>query len=182
MAPTVVAVLALMAVSVATLTVITGQLHTGGSAARPLRLYLRCLRWGVATGAATGAFTGAFVIVASGGARTWGLDLVLVGALYGALAGIVVSVIPTVLGGLVISALISRRHPDPSPHAAIAEDLSVAFAIVVALLDLALLLLLFADGVWFSSWVRSLCLVLVDNGCVVLMLWWARGSISRSWS
>ena len=76
-----------------------------------LRLFLRCLRWGIATGAATGAVIGAAI---GAPALRGGLSigLALGGALYGVIIGAVVAVVPSVPCGLLVSVVLERRHSD----------------------------------------------------------------------
>ncbi|MBW3576095.1 MAG: hypothetical protein KY450_14900 [Actinobacteria bacterium] len=59
-------------------------------ASRPVRVFLRCLRWGVATGAATGGVVGALVLLVPGlvdGDERSLVRLTPVGALYEAVLG-----------------------------------------------------------------------------------------------
>ena len=148
-----------------------------------LRVFLRCLRWGVATGAATGAGIGGLVVAVSGlGNGPSLLGLIPIGVLYGTVIGALVSVIPSVLGGLVVTGLIWWRHPHPSSAEALYGDLGRILCAVVVLLDAALLMAFIAGGAGLSSTAISLPFVVAGNACVVMMLCRARESIGRSWS
>ena len=148
-----------------------------------VRLLVRCLRWGVATGAATGAVFGGVgsLIGAFTGDPGAALGLTLVGVAIGGVAGAVVALLPTLIGGLLVMAVLRRRHPHPASEASVERDLTGVFAVVVATLDVILLVAVAASGGDFSSAVISVLLLVVGNACVVLMLWRARMSISRLW-
>jgi hypothetical protein len=148
-----------------------------------LRLFVRCLRWGLATGAATGALFGGVVslIGAFTGDPGAALGLTLVGVVIGGVAGAIVAILPTLIGGVLVMTVLRQRHPHPASEASIERDLTGVFAVVVATLDVILLVALLASGADFSSAVTSLLLLMTGNACVVLMLWRARRSISRLW-
>jgi hypothetical protein len=150
-----------------------------GRAPPRARLFLRCLRWGTATGAVTGAVVGAMLVLVSG------LDnagLTSVGLIYGAIVGGLVSLIPTLIGTVFITDVLARRHPFPSSTDDVRGDLTAAFQVVVAVLDVALFVALIVSGVGLSSIAVALPFIVVGNGCVALMLWRARWSIARLWS
>ncbi len=148
-----------------------------------VRLFMRCLRWGLATGAMTGAaFAASLAVIGSlrgYPGSPWGL--MLGSAVYGAVIGAIVALIPTLIGAAVVTDLLRRRHPHQSSEASVQRDLTGAFAVVVALLDVILLVVLLATGAGLSSAAIALPLVVGGNVCVVLMLWRARTSISRLW-
>ena len=154
-------------------------------ASRPVRVFLRCLRWGVATGAATGGVIGAMVLLVPGLSDGDGRSLVgltPVGALYGAVIGGIVSLIPTLVGASVVAGLIGPRHPHPSSEEAVKSDLTVIFRAVVGVLDAAVLIAFFASNPDLASLAYTLTFMVAGNACVVLMLCRARGSIGRLWS
>lgn len=143
-----------------------------------LRLFLRCLRWGIATGAVTGAAVGAAIGAPAvrGGPS---LGLALGGALYGVIIGAIVAVVPSVPGGLLVSLVLERRHRYGASREAVERDLNLMLSGVVGMLDAALLLTMFLAGDGLSTLVRAMPLVLLANACVGVMLWRARASISR---
>ena len=92
------AAVALVAVSAGVPTVAARRGPDRGRHTACLRVFLRCLRWGVATGAATGGVIGVLVVAVSGlrsGASL--LGLIPIAVLYGTVIGALVSVIPSVL-------------------------------------------------------------------------------------
>jgi hypothetical protein len=148
-----------------------------------VRLLLRCLRWGFATGAVTGAVFGASLpLIGSlrgnpGSLVGWMLG----GAVYGAVFGAIVALIPTLIGAVFITDLLRHRHPRPTSEESMHSDLTSVFTAVVGVLDLILLVALIATGAGLSSAAIAVPLIVVGNACVVLMLWRARRSISRLW-
>jgi hypothetical protein len=147
------------------------------------RLFVRCLRWGFATGAATGAVFAASLPVIGSLRGDPGLPLGLMfgSAIYGAIIGAIVALIPTLIGAVFITDLLRQRHPHPASEASVQSDLTGVFAVVVAVLDVILLVALFVSGQALSSAAIALPLIVLGNACVVLMLWRARTSISRLW-
>ena len=148
-----------------------------------VRLFLRCLRWGIATGAATGAAFGALVTLV-GSFNTEpapALGLTLAGAVAGCVTGAVVALLPTVVGAVLITAVLGRRHPNPAAEADVERDLTGVFGAVVAVLDVILLLALLAGGDGLTSAAIAVPFIVVGNAFVVLMLGRARMSISRLW-
>ncbi|MDQ3641477.1 MAG: hypothetical protein M3450_08455 [Actinomycetota bacterium] len=143
-----------------------------------LRLFLRCLRWGIATGAATGAVVGAAIGVPAvrGGLS---LGLALGGAFYGVIIGAIVAVVPSVPGGLLVSLVLERRHGDGASREAVERDLTFLSGGVVAVLNAGVLFAVFLAGNGLSTLVRAMPVVLPANACVGLMLWRARASITR---
>lgn len=151
---------------------------------RGLRLFLRCLRWGIATGAVTGAVFGGVVSLIGSFSRDPGpaLGLMFTSIGIGGLLGAIVALLPTVIGALLITAVLGRRHPHPASEASVHSDLTAVFVVVVAVLDLILLVALVVSGGGLSSAAIALPLIVVGNACVVLMLRRARTSISQRWS
>jgi hypothetical protein len=148
-----------------------------------VRLFVRCLRWGLATGAATGAVFGGVVslIGAFTGDPGAALGLTLVGVVIGCVAGAIVALLPTLIGGLLVMAVLGQRHLHPASEVSVERDLTGVFAVVVATLNVILLVAVLASGGDLSSAVTSLLLLVVGNACAALMLWRARRSISRLW-
>lgn len=143
-----------------------------------LRLFLRCLRWGITTGAVTGAVVGA-AIGAPAVRGGLSLGLALGGAFYGLIIGALVAIVPSVPGGLVVSLVLERRHRDGASREAVERDLNLMLSGVVGVLDAALLVAMFLGGNGLSTLLRSMPLVLLANACVAGMLWRARASITR---
>ena len=151
-------------------------------------LYVRCVAWGVATGASTGALFGVVTIWGVGAGRrnvaTPSLGDVAAGTSFGALlggvVGCVISVIPSLAGGLLVTGLIRRRHPEPSSVTGLQRDLGRIFAVCVTLLTAGLLLAIFTLGDGLSSVAAILPYILVGDGWVALLLWRASASIARA--
>ena len=169
-----------LAVGTALLVVVANRASKG------VRLFLRCVRWGLATGAVTGALFGAALpLIGSlegdpGPIFAWMIG----GFVYGAFFGAIVAVIPTLFGAVFIHDLLIHRHREPSSMESVQRDLTAAFAGVVGVLDvilLAVLVAVIAGGTELSSAVLSFAALLAGNACVALMLWRARTSISRLW-
>lgn len=146
-----------------------------------VRLFLRSLRWGVSTGAATGAVIGAMVLLAGGigSDDSWLLSLIPAGLLYGAVVGVVVSLLPSLIGAAVITGLIGPRLAHPSAEEAVQSDLRLIFGVVVGLLDTVVLIALVASVTDLSSVAVAVPFIVAGNAGVVLMLCRARISISR---
>lgn len=155
-------------------------------ASKGVRLFLRCLRWGLATGAVTGALFGASLpLIGSVGGGPGPVSPFMVGGLvYGAIIGAVVAVIPTVIGAVFIRDMLMHRHPEPSSEESVHRDLTAAFGVVVGALDVILVVVLvavMAGGTDVSAAAFSFAALLAGNGCVAVVLWRARTSISRLW-
>ena len=148
-----------------------------------VRLFMRCLRWGLATGAVTGAVVGASLPLAGSLRGDTGLLLGFMfgGVVYGAVIGAVVAVIPSLIGASVVTDLLRQRHPHPSSEESVHSDLTSVFGVVVAVLDGIVLVAMIASGPDVSSAAIAFSLVVVGNACVVLMLCRARRSIGRLW-
>ena len=148
--------------------------------ATAVSLYLLCLSWGLATGAAVGGVTAAALGAGLGPSSNQGFDLVEVlrsGSL-GAVMGIVVAIVPTVIGSVFVTSLAWRPTDSWSPHT-VWHDLNVVFAFVVVILNgCALALMLFLDG----PLLELLPLLLPGNGAALVVLWRARASIGRALS
>jgi hypothetical protein len=101
-------------------------------------------------------------------------------ALLGAIIGTLVAIVPSVVGGLLVTGLIGHLHPRPSSAAGVQRDLRRIFAVYAGVLNAALLLAVFTLGKGLSSLMGALPYLLVGDACVALMLWGASASISRS--
>jgi hypothetical protein len=97
-------------------------------------------------------------------------------ALYGILVGGLISVIPTLLGALVVTAQLPR-HASGVHRDAVHSDLGAIFRSLIVLLDATVVAVLIASSATLSTVVDSLPLILVGNVCVVLLLRRARDSI-----
>lgn len=152
-----------------------------------LQVYLRCLRWGLLTGAVAGS--GTAVIAAFAGdleglerrrisSRLWQAVLA---PLYGAPAGMLFALLPTLIGGLIILSMLWASHPQPASPEAVYRDLRVGvygFAALVAALPLFAVLL--AGG---ASWLAdSFVYLLVIAACSAVVLWRAPRSIASAWA
>ena len=166
-----------LGVSSALLIVVANRASSG------VRLFIRCLRWGHATGAVTGAVLAASlpVIGSLRGDPGSPLGLMLGLAVYGAIVGTVVALIPSLIGAAVVTDLLRRRHPHPASEETVQGDLAPVFAGVVAMLDVIVLVALIASGADLAAAAIALPLIIIGNACVVLMLRRARKSISRLW-
>ncbi len=143
------------------------------------RLYLRCLGWGLATGAFAGGLPAAVIgLLAGAGAGNLWLALLLTSA--GLFYGVLVAILPTVVGGLAVVAVLHRRHPRPASFEAIQRDLAIVFGAVVAVLDIAVLALWVLLGGWDTLGGVAVVLVVL-NALVCLVLVPARSSIARAW-
>ncbi len=160
--------------SVALLAVVAGR------ASDRVRLFLRCLRWGVATGTATGAVIGAMIPLVGtlrGGHSPSQLNLVWGLGVAGAVVGAAVSLIPTMVGAVFITE--RQRYSYPSADDDVQSDVTAVFGVVIGVINVPLLVVLFTGGNGWSSIVVSLPFILAGNACVLLMLWRARRSIGR---
>lgn len=159
-------------------------LVVAGRATGPLRLFIRCMRWGVATGAVTGAAVGAVVplfSVLAYGAEPSQLGLALLGVPFGAIVGAIVSLVPTLVGAGVLTEVLPQRHPHPSSEGEVQGDLTEIFRTVVGLLDGAVIVAVVASGADLSSVAVALPFIVAGNLSVVLMLCRAKSSIGRLW-
>ena len=79
-----------------------------------MSLYLLCLSWGLATGAAVGGVTTAALRGGLGPSSSQGFDLVEVlrSGSVGAVLGIVVAIVPTLIGSVFVTSLAWR----PTDH------------------------------------------------------------------
>ncbi|HUQ63907.1 MAG TPA: hypothetical protein VM121_09140 [Acidimicrobiales bacterium] len=144
------------------------------------RLYLRCLAWGLATGAAVGGVAGFVIGVLV--ATSAGPALVAIGLAGGVIYGALVAVVPTVLGGFVVVAVLIRRHPHPASLVRVHQDLGVVFASVVIALDLVVLVWWIALGGLTSQVLVLLMALLLIDAAAAAVLTPARRSISQAWS
>jgi len=141
-----------------------------------VKLFLRCLRWGVATGAATGAVVGAMIALV-GGRSSSQLNLILGFGIYAAVIGVLVSLIPTLVGAVFITE--RQRYPYPSAEDDVQSDVTAVFGVVVGVINVPLFVSLFAAGNGWASIVGSLPFITAGNACVLLMHLRARRSIGR---
>ena len=152
----------------------------GNGLATALSLYLLCLSWGLATGAAVAGVTAAALGGGLGPSPNQGFDLaeVLRSGSLGAAMGIVVAIVPTVIGSVFVISLAWRPTDSWSPQT-VRHDLNVVLAFVVTILDgCTLALMIFLDG----PLLELLPLLLLGNGAALAVLWLARASIGRALS
>ncbi len=143
-----------------------------------MRLYLLCMRWGLTTGAVVGGVTCAALGGGLGPSSEQGFHLgeVLRSGSMGVVIGLVVAIVPTMIGSLFVNTLAWRPTDSWSPDT-VRHDLNVVLAFVVAILDgCALTLMLYLDG----PLLELLPLLLLGNGAALLVLWRARASIGRA--
>lgn len=151
----------------------------------PTRLLGRCVRWGLATGAVAGLVIGMYVGVASGdglGDGTLGsrIGVGLVMGLLGLVVGALLSAVPTIVLGLAVMRLATRRDTQPSTAQALERDIGVLGGVAVALLNVVALLLLASLDGW-SKIGPELPLIVLGDACVIPMPWGARASIVAAW-
>ncbi len=142
-----------------------------------VRLVLRCLRWGVATGAVTGAVVGAMISVVAA-IRAWNtsqLNLTFGLGFIGAGVGVVVSLVPTLIGAVFITE--RQRYRYPSSADDVQGDVTAVFGVVAGGIDVILVVVLAIGGDGLASIVNGLPFIVTGNACVLLMLWGARRSI-----
>jgi hypothetical protein len=147
------------------------------------RIYLRCLRWGLATGAVSGAAIGALLVLASAHRGTrWTPADVLLDGLTGGVVGAIVALIPTLIGAAFVTDLLTRRHPDRCSPADVRGDLTGVFRAVAAVLDVIVVVIVIASRAGLSGAAVAGGFIIAGNVCVALMLHRAGGSITRLWS
>jgi len=140
------------------------------------------LGWGIATGAATGALVGGVigVLASFGGYNPLVIVLYLVA---GAVVGAGVAVTPSLIGAVIVAAVLARRHPQPASPDAVGRDLTVVFATVVGILDAAVLLAIATGATGgLPAFAGYLLMVGVANAGMVPILRLARRSITRWWT
>lgn len=158
-------------------------------------LLLRCVLWGLATGAAAGAVVGALIGVAL--ATDNGLGLIetfsgwdidgapgFVGftAAIGAAYGAVFAIVPAVVGGLVVTEVTRRRHPQPASPPEVRRDLGIMFASVALLMNAIFFPAIFVTADEYAPIGAYLVGLLAANLAGAPVLWWARSSITKSWT
>lgn len=154
----------------------------------PIRLYLRCLRWGLTAGAVAGAGTIAYAALAGHleelsdgediGSR---LEQAVSGAVAGVPFGMIVAVIPTLIGGLLVLSILWGSHPRPASVGAVRRDLGVTCYGLTAILAGAVVFATLLDS-GASALGEVLPYVLVPTAWVFVVLWPAVQSIARGWA
>lgn len=143
-------------------------------------LYFQCVGWGLSTGAAIGGGTGAIAGLFVGPSS--GVGLVPLSLGLGALFGVVIALIPTVVGAGVVTAVIARRHPQPASTEAVHADLVTAFAAVVGVLNVgAFLTFLLSSPVHPDDVAKYIAVLAGYDAGIALMLRWAARRLSRRW-
>ena len=160
-----------------------GAADPSGTVTGRTRIYLRSLWWGLATGAVTGAATGALLVFASAlrGARWIPADVLLDG-LSGAVVGTIVAVIPTLIGAMFVTDLLTRRNPDRCTPEEVRRDLTGVFRAVVAAHDVIVVVVVLASRTGLSGAAVAGGFLVAGNICAGLMLHLAGNSITRLWS
>lgn len=159
-----------------------------------LWLFLRCVLWGLATGAAAGALVGALIGVAFATDNgLWVVDtlsgvdidgaaaLVAITTALGVVYGAVFAIVPAVVGGLVVTEVTRRRHPQPASPPAVRRDLGLMILAVVILTN-AVFIPIFVTGDENTPIGAYLAGMLAANVAGGPVLWWARSSITRAWA
>ncbi len=143
------------------------------------RLYLRCLAWGLRTGATVRGGVGLLIgiLLAVGSSAAVAVLALAAGIIYGT----IVAVVPSVLGGIVVVVVLSRRHPRPASLDAVGKDLAMVFAAVVVALDLVVIVYWLALGGWTAQLLVALMALLIIDAAVAAILHPARRSIARAW-
>ena len=118
------------------------------------------------------------VLVAASSSPAVAPMVLAVGIIYGAM----VAVVPTVLGGFVVVAVLIRRHPHPASFDAVHVDLGAVFASVVVALNLVVLIWWLALGGWTSQLLAVLVVLLLIDAAAAALLIPARRSIARAWA
>jgi hypothetical protein len=153
-------------------------------------LFLRCVLWGVATGAAVGGSTGALLGAAID--RSYGgvdfitdlasAEFVLIATLLGVVYGAVLAVVPAAVGGLAVTEVTRRRHPQPASPEAVRRDLGLMFVAVAILVNAAFFPALFVTADENAPTGEYLVALLAGNLSGGPVLWWARSSITKAWA
>ena len=143
------------------------------------------MRWGLTAGAVAGAgtlgyagFVGHLGEFQDGSAR---LEQAVSGALSGAPFGMIVAVVPTLIGGLLVLSIVWGSHPQPASMDAVRRDVGVACYGVTAILAGAALFAAALDG-GASSLAEVLPYVLVPTAWLFVVLWPAVSSIAQGWA
>jgi hypothetical protein len=157
-------------------------------------LFLRCVLWGLATGAAGGATVGALIGVAFATDNGLGLvdtlsgveidgaaALVVITTAIGAAYGAVFAILPSVLGGLAVTQVTRRRHPQPASPPAVRHDLGLMI-LAVAILTNAVFIPIIVTGDENGAIGAYFVGLLVANVSGAPVLWWARSSITKMWA
>lgn len=100
--------------------------------------------------------------------------------LLGLVVGALLSAVPTIVLGLAVMRLATRRDTQPSTAQALERDIGVLGGVAVALLNVVALLLLASLDGW-SKIGPELPLIVLGDACVIPMLWGARASIVAAW-
>ena len=129
-------------------------------------LFRRLVLWGVATGAGAGAAFAAFITIGS----YLGPGAALPLALYGAVIGAIVALIPSLLGATIVTDAVRTRDDE-------GRVLATCFAIVAGVINAGLLVAILAYGDAYG-----LLVLLAGNAGGLPMLWWGHRRITRAMS
>lgn len=145
-------------------------------------LFLRCVLWGLATGAAAGAVVGALIGAVSDVEFDGAGALAVIATAIGAGYGTVFAIVPSVVGGLVVTEVTRRRHPQPASPPAVRRDLGIMFASVALLMNAIFFPAMFVTADENAPIGAYLVGLLAANVAGAPVLWWARSSITKSWA
>jgi len=156
----------------------TEPLRSGGSS---WRLFLRAAGSGLAIGAVVGTAVGLVAGVLA--MDVYGFAIVFGAAFAGLLYGTLTAAIPSVVGAAAVAVTLRARHPVPADPDGVRRDLAIAFALVIGVADVLIVLLVALATPEEASYVLGLVGVLVVLDVVLLPgLWWARRSLTRAWT
>ena len=142
--------------------------------------FLRSIGWGIVAGAVAGVAVGfaAGLIATVGGSHP---AMLLFYPIAGFLFGAACAILPTLIGAVVVTTVLWKRHPQPSSFEAVERDLTVVFAAVVGVFDAVLLVPTALTGS-LGDVAVGLAFVAFVNACMVPILRRARRSIARGWT
>lgn len=143
-------------------------------------LYWRTAAWGLATGAAAGGLVGTLLGVSALVSGEAGLLAVAV--LAGVFYGVAVALVPSLLGAVVVAAVVRRRHPHPASEDAVRGDLTWLFFGLVGALNLLVFMPVLASGEGATYVGGVIIALLVADALVAAMLHWAGRHLSRAWA
>lgn len=148
------------------------------------RLFLRALGTGLITGGMTGGLVGVSIVLFPGHivSDPFALALAAGAAVYGAVAGVVVALVPSVFGALTVTRVIATLHPLPATAGEVERELERIFKVVVVLLDAIVLAVVFAARPGFGDLVAALPILVAGNACVVAILCRSRRPLARTWA
>ena len=91
--------------------------------------------------------------------------------------GVLIAIIPSLIGGAIVAEVIHGRHSEGSDADEVQRHLRILFAVVAAVIDIGSLVATFTYGDAYG-----LLILLVGNASGLPVLWLAAWSISRAWA